>query len=326
MVEKTIEESTTTKEPIKVRDYIIRFSRIGVLLLLSLGISLANPNFLKATNLINVLRTAAPQMLISFGMTIVLLTGGIDLSIGSVVTVTSITAGYFLTQTGLPWWFAILGAFGAGAISGLITGMLVSAVKLPPPVASYGMMWVGKGVAFAIMGATPFFGFADPFRFLGRGFFLNIPMPIWILAAVAISLILMLKFTTFGRNLYAVGANPHAAQASGVKVRQTLLLAYILSGILAATGGIILAGRLNAVDQDLGASYLLLAIASPVIGGTSMAGGQGGIGGTIIGSLIMIVVSNGMNLLKIPSVWQQLVIGVVVVLAVFYDVQLKKRS
>lgn len=325
-MENQMVETETKKERMKIGDFLIRFSRIGVLLLLSIGISLANPNFLKITNLVNVLRTAAPQMIISFGMTIVLLTGGIDLSIGSVVTVTSITAGYLLTQTGLPWYFAIIGSLGAGAVSGLITGLLVSTVKLPSPVASYGMLWVGKGVAFAIMGATPFFGFADQFRFLGRGTFLKVPMPIWVLIVISVSLMLLLKYTTLGRNLYAVGANPHAARASGLKVRRTLLMAYILSGVLAAIGGIILAGRLNAVDQDLGASYLLLAIASPVIGGTSMAGGQGGIAGTIIGSLIMIVVSNGMNLLKIPSVWQQLVIGIVVVLAVFYDVQLKKRS
>ena len=309
-----------------IRDFLVRFSRIGALLLLCFGISLLNPNFLKLSNLLNVLRQSSPQMIISFGMTFVMLTGGIDLSLGSVVTVTSIIAGYFLTQTESPWFVAILASLGAGALSGLITGSLVSFVKLPPAVASYGMLWVGKGIAFAIMGAMPFFNFADEFRYLGRGVLLGVPVPIWIIFFLAIFFIIFLKYTTLGRNLYALGANPHAARASGLKVTSTLIWAYVLSGLLAAAGGIILAGRLNAVDQDLGAPYLLPAIASPVMGGTSMTGGQGGIGGTVVGALIMIVVANGMNLVGISSLWQQLVIGVVVILAVWFDVLMKKTS
>jgi len=306
--------------------YFSQFSRIGALLLLCIGISLLNQNFIKVSNLINVLRQAAPQIIISFGMTIVFLTGGIDLSIGSVVTLTSIISGYFLTQTALPWWCAILGAVLMGAFSGFITGQLISFVKLPPAVASYGMLWVGKGIAFAIMGASPFFSFADEFRFLGRGYFLKIPMPIWIVLAIALMLGWFLKYTTLGRCFFAIGANPRAARASGIKVSKTLVSAYMMSGMLAAIGGVILAARLNAVDQDLGASFLLPAIASPVMGGTSMAGGQGGVAGTIIGSLIMIVVTNGMNLLGISSLWQQLVTGVVVVLSVWLDVVMRKRN
>lgn len=297
-----------------------------MILIIGFGISLLNPNFLKVTNLINVLRQASPQMIISFGMTLVLLTGGIDLSLGSVVTLTSIIAGFVLTKTDLPWFMAIIAALSTGAFTGLITGLLITVVKLPSAVASYGMLWVGRGVAFAIMGAIPFYDFDDRFRYLGRGSFLNFPVPIWILIIITIILIFFLKFTTLGRNLYALGANAHAARASGVKVKQTLLLAFILSGVLAAVAGVILAGRLNAVDQDLGAPFLLLAIASPVMGGTSMTGGQGGIVGTVIGSIIMIVIANGMNLLGISSLWQPLVIGLVVILAVWYDVQFAKKS
>ncbi len=324
-MKKSIAINIGSKEKISFRDLAIRFSRVGALLLLCLGISLLNPNFLKLTNLINVLRTASPQIIIAFGMTFVMLTGGIDLSLGSAVTLTSVIAGYFLTQTELPWIVAILASLGVGALSGLIIGLLISVVKLPPAVASYGMLWVDRGLAFAIMGAKPFFDFHESFRYLGRGTFLKIPVPIWIVLIIAVICMLMLKYTSLGRNFYALGANPHAARASGLKVQQTLLWAFILSGLMAAMGGIILAARLNAVDQDLGAPFLLPAIASPVMGGTSMAGGQGGVGGTIIGALIMIVVTNGMNLVGISSLWQQLVIGVVVILAVWFDISLKKR-
>jgi ribose transport system permease protein len=325
MESKSIKNNLSTKE-FDLKGFLLRFSRIGALLLMGFVITLLNPNFLKATNLINVLRTASPQIIISIGMTFVMLTGGIDLSIGSVVTVASVVAGYFLTNTDFPWIVAVIASLGVGALSGLLTGLLISVVKLPPAVASYGMLWVGRGIAFAIMGATPFFGFPDGFRYLGRGVLLGIPTPIWIVFFLSIIFIFFLKFTTLGRSFYALGANPHAARASGLKVMRTLIWAYMLSGALAAMGGIILTARLNAVDQDLGAPFLLPAIASPVMGGTSMTGGQGGVGGTIIGSLIMIVVANGMNLIEIPSLWQQLVIGIVVVLAVWFDVLTRKKS
>jgi ribose transport system permease protein len=324
-MESTTENKKAIKQKIDIKDYLIRFSRIGALLILCFGISLLNPNFLKVTNLINVLRTASPQIIISIGMTFVMLTGGIDLSLGSLVTLTSVIAGFFLTQTELPWFFAVLAALGTGALAGLITGLLISVVKLPPAVASYGMLWVARGAAFAIMGATPFFDFSENFRYLGRGVLFGIPVPIWIVFSLSLIFMFLLKFTTLGRNFYALGANPHAAKASGLKVMRILIWAYVLSGMLAAMGGVILAARLNAVDQDLGAPFLLPAIASPVMGGTSMTGGQGGIGGTIIGSLIMIVVANGMNLVQIPSLWQQFVIGIVVVLAVWFDVLIRKK-
>ena len=319
-------ETMKTGEKKKTIEFMKRFSRIGILLILCLGISLLNPNFLKITNLINVLRTASPQIIIAFGMTFVMLTGGIDLSLGSAVTLTSVIAGYFLAGTKLPWPIAIIASIGAGALSGLLIGLLVSVVKLPPAVASYGMLWVDRGIAFAIMGAKPFFDFHENFRYLGRGIFLGIPVPIWILFFITLILMFILKFTTLGRSFYAIGANPHAAQASGLKTKKIIMLAYIFSGVLAAIGGLILAARLNAVDQDLGAPYLMPAIASPVMGGTSMTGGQGGVGGTIVGGLIMVVVTNGMNLLGISSLWQQFVIGIVVILAVWFDILLRKQS
>jgi ribose transport system permease protein len=319
-------KSQSRNESNRVWKYISRFSRIGALVLLGVAISLLNPNFLKISNIINVLRQAAPQIIISFGMTIIFLTGGIDLSLGSVVTLTSVIAGYFLTQTSLPWWCAIAGAMAVGALSGFITGQLIAFVKLPPAVASYGMLWVGKGIAFAIMGASPFFSFADQFRHLGRGYFLGIPMPIWIVLVIALILGWLLKYTTLGRSLYGIGANPRAAKASGIKVSRTLVSAYMLRRNPGGDWRHHPGSPPECGRQDLGAFFCFRPSPARLMGGTSMAGGQGGVGGTIIGSLIMIVVTNGMNLLGINSLWQQLVTGVVVVLSVWLDVVMRKRN
>jgi len=310
----------------RVRQIAFRFFRVLGLLLLCAIITVSNRNFIRLANLINILRQASAQIIISIGMTVVLLTGGIDLSVGSVMTVGSAVSGFFLTQTGLPWPIALLAALGAGTALGLIGGILVAKVKLPPPIATYGMLWIGKGVSFGIMGSTPFFGFCNEFRYLGKGYLFGIPFPIWIMAVLVTITFLFLKYTTMGRSVYATGANQFAAKASGIRVDRVLISAYAISGFLAALGGVILCARLNAVDQDIGAPFLLPAIAGPVMGGTSMEGGQGGVGSSVIGALIMIVLTNGMNLLGISSLWQQFVIGLVVVLAVWLDVAIKKRS
>ena len=220
----------------------------------------------------------------------------------------------------------LLAGLAVGVLSGLVSGLMVAKVKLPSPIATYGMLWVGRGLSFAIMGASPFFGFCDAFRYMGRGILLGIPVPIWIMAFVVAIVFLFLQYTTLGRSIYAIGANPSAAKASGIRVDRILLYAYMLSGLLAALAGVILCARLNAVDQDIGAPFLLPAIAGPVMGGTSLAGGEGGVGGTVIGSLIMVVLANGMNLLEISSLWQQFVIGFVVVLAVGFDVAMQRRG
>lgn len=308
------------------RSFLMRFSRILALLLLALLITTLNPNFLRPTNLINIVRQASPQIIVAVGMTVVLLTGGIDLSQGAVITLGSIVAGYFLTQTTLPWPVAFVAGLATGAVIGLVNAFMVAKVRLPPAIATYGMLWVGKGLAFAVMGASPFYGFCDPYRYMGRGVTLGIPAPIWIMVLIVIAVYLMLRYTTFGRNIYALGANPRAAQASGIRTMWVTVGVFVLSGVLAALAGQILCARLNAVDQDIGDPFLLPAIASPVMGGTSMAGGQGGVGGTVIGALIMVVLINGMNLLGISSLWQQFAIGLVVVLAVGFDLWMKRRQ
>jgi len=302
-------------------------SRVIALFLLALVITLLNPNFLKAANIVNVLRQAAPQIIMATGMTCVLLTGGIDLSVGSVMTLASVVAAYFLTQKpSLPWPIAALAGLGIGVCTGLINGLIVAKVKLQPPLATYGMLWIARGLSFAIMGASPFFGFPAGFRYLGRGVWAGLPFPIWIMVFVVVLMFLLLRFTTTGRKIYAVGANPKAAEASGIRNNRVILVAYVLSGLLAACAGLLLTARMNAVDQNLGEPYLLPAIASPVMGGTSMYGGEGTVGGSVIGALIMVVLLNGMNLLNLSSLWQQFALGIVVVLAVWFDVSMKRHA
>lgn len=320
---------SATREPTfagKVKNFLLPMSRVLALLLLSLVITTLNPNFLKATNLINILRQAAPQVIVAIGMTVVLLTGGIDLSVGSAMTLASVVAGHFLTQTeGVPWQVAVAAGLAAGAGVGLMNGLMVAKIKLPAPIATYGMLWIGRGLSFAIMGPSPYYGFAEGFRKLGRGLWLGFPIPIWIMGLVVGFMFFILKYTTFGRRVYAVGANIDAARASGIRSDRILLWVYVLSGLLAAVAGLLLTARLNAVDQDIGEPFLLPAIASPVMGGTSMAGGEGSVGGSVIGSLLMVVLLNGMNLLNIPSLWQQLALGLVMLAAVWLDVVTKRK-
>jgi ribose transport system permease protein len=321
--DKTAENSSFSE---KVKTIFISSSRLLALLILSLLIAFLNPDFLKFTNLVNILRQASPQIIVAVGMTIVLLTGGIDLSVGSTMTLASVVSGFFLTQVdGMPWQFAAVAGLLAGALIGLLNGLMIAKIRLPAPIATYGMLWFGRGLSFALMGANPFYGFANGFRNLGRGYLLGIPIPIWIMVGIVLVMFFMLRKTVFGRRVYAVGSNSDAAKASGIRSDRILIIVYILSGLLAALAGLLLTARLNAVDQDIGEPYLLPALASPIMGGTSMAGGEGSVGGSIIGSLIMVVMLNGMNLLNISSLWQQLAIGLVMLLSVWLDVSMRKK-
>jgi len=311
---------------VRIKALLLQFSRVLALFVLSLGIAFLSPNFLKTANLMNVVRQASPQIIMAIGMTVVFLTGGIDLSMGSATTLVSIVTAFAMVRMNVHWVLAILAALLVGALAGLANGLLIAKVKLPPPVATYGMLWIGRGLAFAIMGATPIFGFPEAFRYIGVGYLARVPMPIWIMLAIAVLVGLFLNFTTLGRSVYAVGGNATAARASGIPVDRVLVYVYVISGVTAAVTGVILCARLGAVDQNLGAPFLLPAIASPVMGGTSMIGGQGGVAGAIVGSLMMVVVTNGMNLLRISSLWQQFVVGLVVVLAVWLDGIVKQRQ
>jgi ribose transport system permease protein len=293
-------------------------SRLFVLVLLCLVLTLASPVFLTGTNALNILRVASLMVILGIGETIVILTAGIDLSIGSVLTISSVIAAMAL-KAGVPLPVAAVSGLAVGVALGFLNGLMVAVVKLPPFIATYGMMWVASGFAVVLLKGQVIYGFNEDFRFLGVGNLMGIPMPIIIMVILWIPAYLLMRRTTFGRSLYAVGANQEAARLSGVKKDQTLVLAYTLSGLLAAAAGLVYVARLNASEAGIGVNMLLPTIAAVVIGGTSLFGGEGGIVGTLIGALIMTIVQNGMNLLGIESVWQGVVLGALIVIAVLLD-------
>ena len=300
-------------------------SRLLVLGLLCAVLTIASPVFLTTTNVLNILRVASLLVILAIGQTVVILTAGIDLSIGSVLTLASAITALAL-KAGIPLPLAVAAGLVVGAALGFLNGLMVAVVKLPPFIATYGMMWVAAGFAVVLLKGHVVYGFDEDFRFLGVGNVMGVPMPIVLMVAMWVPSYLLLRHTTFGRSLYAVGANQEAARLSGIKKDQILMLAYTLSGLLAAAAGLVFVARLNASEAGMGANLLLPAIAAVVIGGTSLFGGEGGIVGTLIGALIMTIVQNGMNLLGIESVWQGVVLGALIIVAVLVDQWARKAS
>ncbi len=295
-----------------------RFSRLFVLLLVIVSLTLLSPVFLTPSNALNVLRQASVGTLLALGMTVVILTAGIDLSMGAVMTLAGI-AGASVLKTAAPWPLGLLAGVALGVLAGIGNGTMVAYIGLPPFVATYGTMWIAAGLAVVLMRGYIIYDFDQSFRFLGMGKILGIPTPIVIMAVFVALAWFLLRRTTFGRSIYTVGANSEAARLSGINVKKTLVLAYTISGFFSGLGGMVFVARLNAAEAGLGESLLLPTIAGVAIGGTSMTGGVGSVIGTVIGVIIMTLIANGMNLLGISSIWQAPVQGAVIVVAVLLD-------
>ena len=298
-------------------------SRLIVLALLCLIMALLSPVFFTPTNLLNVLTVASVLIILAIGQTIVILTAGIDLSIGAVVSMCGVTIAILL-KAGVPFPLVMLVALALGSLLGFLNGLMVAVVRLPAFVATYGMMWVASGFALVILNGIVLSAFAPDFRFIGYGNLFGIPMPVIVMIVFSTAAYILLRRTTFGRSLYAVGANPETARMSGIKKGRTLLSAYLLSGFMAGLGAVVLVARVNASEPNMGDSYLLPTVAAVVIGGTSLFGGQGGIVGTLIGALIMTIVQNGMVLLGVASVWHPVVLGLLIIIAVLLDQWVRK--
>jgi ribose transport system permease protein len=299
------------------------FTRTAFVAALVTLLAVASPHFLTTDNMVIVLRQAALQFLMSAGLTLVVLTGGIDLSIGAVLGLAACLGAGFIAQgmvvTG------ILLALGAGLACGLVNGALVAYVGIPAFIATYGMLWVAHGLGYVFMKGEVIHGFPAAFRTLGAGFVGSIPVPVLIGAALLLVLHVVLHLTRFGRALYAIGGNALAARLTGMPVKRHLVTVYALSGVLAALAGLVVIARVNAADSGTGEELLLTAIAAVCLGGTSLFGGAGGIVGTAIGSVILALVVNGMNMLSIATFWQAFAMGVIVILAVLADVSFKRR-
>ncbi|EPR26832.1 MULTISPECIES: ribose ABC transporter permease [Geobacillus] len=291
------------------------------LFLLCIVLSILSDDFLTMDNWLNLLRQVSINALIAFGMTFVILTGGIDLSVGSVLALSSaITAG--MMAQGMNGFVAILVGLLAGMVMGVLNGVIITKGKVAPFIATLATMTAFRGLTLVYTDGRPITGFASDdimFQMIGRGYFFGIPVPIILMLMVYIALYVVLKKTTFGRHTYAVGGNEEASRLSGLRVDRLKIYVYALTGTLSALAGLILTSRLNSAQPTAGTAYELDAIAAVVLGGTSLSGGRGWIFGTLVGALIIGVLNNGLNLLNVSSFYQQVIKGAVILLAVLLD-------
>ena len=292
---------------------------IGLILIIVI-ITALNPGFLSVSNLMNVLRQVSINALIAFGMTFVILTGGIDLSVGATLALTgAVTAG--MMASGIDPIFAMLLGLLLGAVLGAINGFIIAKGKVAPFIATLATMTIYRGLTLVYTDGRPISGLGDSltFQMLGKGYFLGIPVPVVTMIISFGILYFILKKTTFGRRVYAVGGNEEASILSGINADRIKIYVYSLLGLLAALASLILTSRLNSAQPTAGEMFELDAIAAVVLGGTSLTGGRGWIVGTLIGALIIGVLNNGLNLIGVPSFFQQVVKGAVILLAVLLD-------
>ncbi|BAM48085.1 ABC transporter permease subunit [Amphibacillus xylanus] len=290
------------------------------LLLIAVVISILNPGFLTAGNLLNVLRQVSINALIAFGMTFVILTGGIDLSVGSTLALSSAVSAMMMAN-GLDPLLAVLVGLVIGALLGAVNGLVIAKGKVAPFIATLATMTIFRGITLVLLDGRPVSGLSDGgfFDLMGKGYLLGIPIPAVLMMITFVILFIILKQTTVGRRVYAVGGNEEAAILSGIKADRIKVMVYSLTGMLSAFAGMILTSRLSSAQPTAGNAYELDAIAAVVLGGTSLSGGKGKIVGTLIGALIIGVLNNGLNLIGVSSFFQQVVKGSVILLAVLLD-------
>ncbi|MES1040686.1 MULTISPECIES: ABC transporter permease [Peribacillus] len=301
-----------------------KFGPLLALVLLFIVITVLNPSFMEPNNILNLLRQTSINALIAFGMTFIILTGGIDLSVGSILALSSaLMAGMMVS--GLDPILAILIGILLGAIMGVINGILVSKGKMAPFIVTLATMTIFRGLTLVYTDGKPITGIGDSvmFQMLGRGYFLGVPVPAVVMVIAFFILWFLLHKTSFGRKTYAIGGNERASRISGIKVDRVKVAIYGLAGTMAAIAGAILTSRLNSAQPTAGQSYEMDAIAAVVLGGTSLSGGKGRLFGTLVGVLIIGTLNNGMNLLGVSSFYQQVVKGAVILIAVLLD---RKKS
>ena len=307
---------------------IVRFVKensgtLMALLVLCIILSVLVPQkFLTYNNFRTILRSISTTAIVAFGMTFVIITGGIDLSVGSVIALSgTLCAG--LISNGWNYLLAVLVGLAVGTLCGVVNGLIISRTPIPPFIVTMAMMNIARGSSYIYSSGKPI-RTPDDFGSFGNGYFLSVPIPVIVMAILMILSILLLSKSKFGRFVYAIGGNEEAAKFSGIDTKKIIWLVYILIAFLASFSGIITASRLYSGQPTVGQGFEMDVIAATVLGGTSMAGGVGKIGGTMIGAIIIGVLSTGMNLLKIPSFYQMIVMGLVVLAAVYIDVRRKK--
>ncbi len=297
--------------------------RIGILVIMCVVMSLISNNFFRWSNFLNIFRQSSVLLVLAACATGCILTHGIDNSIGGVMSLCGCACGWFLNND-FPIAISILLTLLIGMAFGCINGFLIGVIKIPPFVSTYGVSYIANGLALILMGSDIFSGFPRAFRNLASGNVLGFPLITIIALGVTLLMYLLLQRSNFGKQVYSVGANYTTAKYSGINTLFTLFIVYILSGCGAAIGGILQSARQSAAQAGMGDTFQMTAIASIVIGGTSMAGGEGSVFGAIIGALILTLIVNAMNLLGVPALAQSIVTGAIIVLAVLLDVQMKR--
>ena len=304
----------------KVAAYLARFGIVVSFVVLIVALAASNQYFLTEANLLNVLRQVSINGILAIGMTFVILTGGIDLSVGSILAIAG-TVGATLVTGSEPHsvLLATLASVAVGTVFGMINGGLIAVTALQPFVATLGMLSAARGVTLLYSDGRPIASLSASFKLLGQGSFLGIPGPALVFAAVALAGWIVLRFSVFGRHVYAVGGNARSARTSGVAVRKVKFSVYVLMGALAGLAGAVLTSRTSAAVPQAGLGYELDAIASVVIGGTSLTGGIGKIGYTVLGVFIIGIISNGLDILGVSSYYQQILKGTIIIIAVLID-------
>ncbi|NPV53148.1 MAG: ribose ABC transporter permease [Firmicutes bacterium] len=305
------------------KSFLQKYGIVIVLVGICVVLSFMSPVFLTVSNLTNVVRQISMNGILAAGMTMVIITAGIDLSVGSQVALTgAIVAGLQPHGT----WVAVFAGLLLGAFLGFTNGFIISKGGIPPFIVSVGMLTAARGLTLIYTGGRPIYDLNEDFRFIGAGYAGPIPVPVIILAVVLLICHFLLSSTVFGREVYAIGGNEEAARYSGIDIDKRRMTVYTIMGILCAITGIVLTSRLNSADPTAGMGFELDAIAAVIIGGTSLFGGEGTILGTLIGALIIGVLNNGFNLLNVSSYYQQIFKGVIIVGAVLMDSYARKRQ
>jgi ribose transport system permease protein len=302
-----------------------RYSVFLILLAIALAFALNTPRFLTPSNLLNVALQTSIIAIVAIGMTFVMLTAGIDLSVGSVMALCGALAAGLAVGQGLGTFGGIAVALLAGAAVGVVNGLLVVQGRMPPFVATLAMMAVARGLTLVYTQGRPIAGIDETFRYLGSNDLLGFPVPVAILAAVLVVAWLVLRYTRFGNYVYATGGNEEVSRLAGIRTHWVKLSAYAISGLTAAVGGVLLVARLWSAQPNAAVGLELDAIAAPVLGGVSLFGGVGSVAGTVVGAFILGILSNGLNLMGVPSFYQQVIKGAVLILAVMLDIFTKRR-
>jgi len=313
----------------KTKELLARFQPLLALVLMVVALSFLSDKFLSAENGWNILRQISVNLCLSTGMTLIILSGGIDLSVGAILGFAgAIAAGLLKNGVMLPALGvrlettvsgALLAGVGVGALLGAFNGLAITRFRLPPFVATLGMLSIARGLTMLWTKGFPITGLSPSFGYIGTGIWLGVPMPVWIMAAITVVFVVVTRRTRFGRHLYAVGGSERAALLTGLRVDRIKVAVYTLGGALSGIAGLIVTARLDSAQPNAGLGYELDSIASVVIGGTSLSGGRGSILGTVLGCLIIGVLNNGLFLLNVSPFWQQVVKGLVILVAVAID-------